>query len=119
MSYDLDFWKYQPGVVLSHQEVYEKLSNGSAVDGLEEIPIPKILKRVNEVFSLAGWRKIDDAHWESEKGSFEIYTTPQFLRVDCYSMAGEDMNLFIDIATEFGCPLYDPQTGERFDGNDS
>lgn len=38
--------------------------------------------------------------------------------IDCYGMDGEDMNKFIDILFEYGCPLYDPQVGERYDDND-
>ena len=86
------------------------------MDGLEELPIDLIVKRVNEVFEAEGWTKLDDQNWESDNGAFQIFTTHQFFRVDCYGMVGDDMNLFIDIGSEFGCPLYDPQTGVRFDG---
>jgi hypothetical protein len=30
-------------------------------------------------------------------------------------MSGDDMNILIDVAAEFDCPLYDPQEDERFD----
>jgi hypothetical protein len=30
-------------------------------------------------------------------------------------MDGDDLNRFIDIGAEFGCPLYDPQAGKRYD----
>ncbi len=119
MSYDLNFWKYKTGVSQNHQDVYEKLSDGQNVDELEELPIPELLKRVNDVFLSAGWEKLDESNWESDKGAFQIYTTPQFFRIDCYGMEGADMNHFIDIAKEFGCPLYDPQVGERFDDKGS
>jgi hypothetical protein len=116
MSYDLNFWNYtnEPGNNFNHQEVYEKLSDGNKVDGLENLPIEIILKRVNEVFSSEGWEKLDDLNWEGKNGAFQIYTTPQLFRIDCYDMEGEDMNKFIDIASEFGCPLYDPQVGNRY-----
>ena len=40
MSYDLDFWKYQDGVYLDNQTVYEKACcDGERVEGLEELPI--------------------------------------------------------------------------------
>ena len=45
-------------------------------------------------------------------------TTSQSVMIDCYGMDGEDMNKFIDILFEYGCPLYDPQVGERYDDND-
>jgi hypothetical protein len=116
MGYDLDFWRYQvePGNDVDHQKTYEMLSNGQVVDALENIPIQELLQKVNEVFSGEGWEKLDDLNWESDRGAFQIYTTPQFFRVDCYGMEGDDMNKFIDIASEFGCPLYDPQVGNRY-----
>jgi len=30
-------------------------------------------------------------------------------------MQGEDMNIFIDVAHEFSCALYDPQVGKRYE----
>jgi hypothetical protein len=115
MSYDLDFWKYKPGIVLGHQQVYERLSDGEYVEGLEDLPIPKLIARIGQVF-LKGWTKIDEVTWESNNGTFQLFTTVQFLRVDCYGVSGDDMNKFIDIAAEFGCPLYDPQVGQRYEG---
>ena len=115
MGYDLNFWKYQPGKVLDHLETYQKLSDGKEVDGLEELPIEKITERVKQVF--ATWEQLDWQTWQSANGSFQIYVTPQLFRVDCYGMNGDDMNLFIDIGAEFGCPLYDPQVNQRFDGS--
>ena len=115
MSYCLNFWRYQDGVYLDNQEVYEKLSNGETIEGLEDIPISDILDRISDVFT-NGWEKLDDLNWESGNGAFQIFTTIQFIRIDCYGMEGEDMNRFIDIADEFNCPLYDPQARKRFDG---
>ena len=115
MSYDLNFWKYRPGVVLDHLETYKRLSDGEEVDGLEELPIERMTERVKQAF--ATWEQQDWQTWESANGSFQIYATPQFFRIDCYGMDGHDMNKFIDIGAEFGCPLYDPQVNERFDGS--
>jgi hypothetical protein len=115
VSYDLNFWKYKPGVSLDHQAVYEQLSEGEEVDGLEDLPIEELVARIGEVFS--GWEQLDPLNYESpDGGAFPLFTTRQFLRVDCYGMVGEDMNQFVDIGSAFGCPLYDPQVGQRFDG---
>ena len=116
MSYELNFWKYKDGVYMDHQNVYEALSNGERIDGLEDIPIDKILKCVDESFTQPRWEKLDALNYQSEKGKFQIYTTRQLFRVDCYGMSGDDMNLFIDIGEEFTCPLYDPQVKQRFEG---
>jgi hypothetical protein len=114
MSYDLNFWRYTPGVKLNHEQVYQQLCEGVAVDGVERLPTDALLSRVNEVF--ADWNKLDDVTFDGgNRGSFQLYTTPQLFRVDCYGMNGDDMNRFIDIANDFGCPLFDPQVGKRFD----
>lgn len=47
-------------------------------------------------------------------GAFQIFTTSQIVRFDCYGMQGADMNILIDILLDFGCPLYDPQISTRF-----
>lgn len=114
MSYELNFWRYEPGVSLDNQRTYELLSVGQSIDGVEVIPIDLVRKRVLEEFAKRGWEKLDEDTWESKKGAFQLFTTPQFLRVDCYGMQGEDMNVFIDVAHEFLCPLYDPQEGKRY-----
>jgi hypothetical protein len=115
MGYDLSFWKQRPTMKIDPQNTYERLSEGERVEGLEDLPISPILARIGEVFS-DGWEQLDAYNWESARGSFQVSTTPQSFRIDCYGMEGEDMNHFIDIGTEFGCPLYDPQTGVRFEG---
>ncbi len=115
MSYDLNFWRYKSGVSLDHQEVYRQLCEGITVDRLESLPIDHIHARVREVFS--DWDMLGDMTYDGrEHGGFQLFTTPQFFRVDCYEMDGELMNRFIEIANEFLCPLYDPQLGRRFDG---
>jgi len=116
MSYDLDFWKYKKGVSLDNQTVYLKACcDGENVDGLEDLPIDEILKKIDETFS--SWEKLDKESYEnsSGEGAFQIETTPQSVRFDCYGVTEDDMNLIIEIMYDFGCPLYDPQVPERYD----
>lgn len=114
MGYDLDFWREKPGVKLDPHVVYQKLCDGLNVDGLEDLPVKQIMERIKAVFK-DGWTQLDEQTWDGGNlGGFQTYATPQFFRVDCYGMKGEVMNKFIDIAAEFGCPLYDPQVGQRF-----
>ncbi|HEX3357918.1 MAG TPA: hypothetical protein VHS31_13180 [Tepidisphaeraceae bacterium] len=115
MSYDLGFWRYKAGVKLEHQEVYEQLCDDQRVEGVEDLPIDKLILRFNELFT--DWEKIDDVTFEGgDLGGFQLFTTRQFFRVICYNMSGEEMNKFVEIGIEFGCPLYDPQVGQRFEG---
>jgi hypothetical protein len=53
--------------------------------------------------------------WETEHRAFQVTWSDRHVRVECSGMEGEDMNRFIDIAEEFGCRLYDPQTRTRYD----
>lgn len=112
MSYDLNFWKYQPGIKLDDLDTYQKLSEGKEVIGLERLPIDRMRDRVRDTFS--AWEQMDANSWESAHGVFQLFTTSQLLRVDCYGMAVDDMNKFIDIGVEFGCPVFDPQVNKRF-----
>ena len=44
---------------------------------------------------------------------FKYLLRPQFVRFEYYGMEVEDMNR---IMNKYGCPLYDPQVPQRFDG---
>jgi hypothetical protein len=115
MSYDLNFWKYKQNIYLNNQAVYEQCSDEQIVDGLENLPIDNIVADIANAFS--NWNRVSSDAWEG-KGAFQIFTTPQFVRINCYGMESEDMNKFIDVMLEYGCPLYDPQVPQRFDGNE-
>jgi len=85
------------------------------MEELETLPVDEILKKIAGDFS--DWT-IQNNGKDFEKeghGAFQIFTTPQIVRFDCYSMQEDDMNLLMDILIEFGCPLYDPQISTRFD----
>ncbi len=114
MSYDLNFWRYQSRIRLVHKAVYEHLSAGQHVEGLEDLLIEDIVRKVSKTFS--GWKQVDDVTFDGgARGSFKIFTTPQFFRVDGTGLSGDEMNTFIDIGSGFGCPLYDSQAGQRYE----
>ena len=115
MGRQLVFWKYEEGVYLDNQVVYKKICNQEEINGLSELSIDEILKKTNLVFS--GYNKLDNYNFESEKGSFTIYTTKQSLIFDCsFELPETELNKIIDIMLEFECPFYDPQIEIRFDG---
>lgn len=115
MSYQLVFWSQQPGEPSNPQQVCERLMEGEAVDGLEELPGDRILSRIAEAFS-QGWERLDDLNWERSDGSFQVEIGLQYFLIESYSLPGEVLNQFIDIGAEFGTKLYGPQVGERFEG---
>lgn len=116
MSMDLSFWRYKDSIAHNNETVYQTACcNGKLMEELESLPIDKILERVVTVFS--DWT-IQDGGKDFEKeghGAFQIFTTPQIVRFDCYGMQEADMNSLMDILIDFGCPLYDPQISTRFD----
>lgn len=116
MSIDLNFWKYQNNVYLDHAAVYQKACcNQESVEGLEVLPVEDILKEIAAAFP--EWDVLDPFNYEKKEGqgSFQISTTPQTVRFDCYSMEQADMKRFSVLMSKFECSLYDPQQGVRFD----
>ena len=115
MSVDLNFWRYQKGASLKDEDAYQKACcDHEWVEGLELLPIEDILNETAKVF--CQWTSLDPFHYEGkERGSFQISTTPQTVRFDCYSMEKAEMKRFSSVLSQFGCPLYDPQQGARFD----
>lgn len=115
MSYDLNFWNEPEDFKLAPLDVYRSLSDGLPVEGLSQIDVSGFYKRIIQEFP--GTEESNGfLDWEGEENSFQVFSSSQHVRVDCYGTLGEWMNVFIDIGKEFGCPLYDPQINERFIG---
>ena len=113
--YELLFWRYKEGIYLNHHEVYEDLEDEMQVEGLEELPVELILRRINSVF--ADWERVDEISWKNNKGpgAFCVKTTPFSVKIECYGTVGTSMDKLVDVLEEFKCPLYDPQIPERYD----
>ena len=113
--YELIFWQYQDQIYLNHHLVYEQLDEQQIVQGLQELPIQVILNRINNVF--CDWQKVDDNSYKNTKNSesFQILTTPQSIKIDCYGTHGETMDQLVEILDHYNCPLYDPQVPARYD----
>lgn len=115
MSMNLAFWKYNDGIYLNNQEVYERACvEEESVEGLSILLIDEILNKVSEVF--IDYDNLGDYNFESSKGSFSVFTTDRSVLFDCKGMFETELNKIIDIMAEFDCPLYDPQITTRFDG---
>lgn len=116
MSYELDFWRQDEDATADPSTVYEQLLEGNSVPGILVLPTDSMRERVRQEF--ADWLQLDADTWAKDEREtapgFQLFTTPYLFRVDCYGLAGADMNRFIDVALEFECPLFDPQTRERF-----
>lgn len=113
--YELLFWRYLDEIYLNNQEVFEALVEKQEVDGLAVLQTEVILNRINSVFS--DWEKVDENSWKNPKGkgAFQVITTPQSIKIDCYGTEGKTMNKLVEVMEEFKLPLYDPQVPERYD----
>ena len=114
--YELVFWIYQDGIYLNHHLVYEALAEEEHVEGLVDLPTSVILNRINTLFSK--WERVDENSWKNNNGpgAFQVRTTSQSIKIDCYGTQGSDMDILVNALEEFKCPLYDPQVPERYDG---
>jgi hypothetical protein len=95
------------------------LNEGHRVQGLADLPVDAIVSAVQGVYRTAVREPNDDIEWlvwvsPNEQDSFQITWSSQHVRADCRHVHTDDMNQIIDIITDFGCALYDPQVGERF-----
>src|SRR4051794_37934917 len=120
MSYDLIFWRELTPRTDSPRDVYNLLMEDQAVDGLAVLPIDQVKRRFTEAFP-----EIDDQGaqmiWEGAGSYFLLSWPPNpsiALIVNCgwpLLNSPDTMNRVIDVAHTFGCALYDPQTGERYE----
>jgi len=113
--YELLFWRYLDEIYLNNQEVYEALVEKQEVEGLAALQTEVILNRINSVFS--DWERVDENSWKNPKGkgAFQVITTSQSIKIDCYGTEGKTMNKLVEVMEEFKLPLYDPQVPERYD----
>jgi hypothetical protein len=119
MSYELIFWRQTTMMSQSSKSIYDCLKAGQPVDGLGELPIEEFLSRVIDNFDGAQRQmqgSKESVIWHSPNGedSFEVNWSNWHVRVDCHHVQLSDMNRLVEIAALFGCPPYDPKTGERF-----
>ena len=116
MSYDLVFWKQSSSNTDPPSQTYRLLLDGTAPNGVAEIRTGQLLDRVRQEFP--GVKEEGGLmYWDGEdNGMFEIYSSPHHIHFCCRGLPGEEMNRLIDIAAEFDCKLYDPQTDVRYTG---
>ena len=117
MGYQLVFWREEVPCG-KPSDTYARLMEEISVSGLASIPTEPIVLRIASAFS-EGIEGVSDGFgmsWvaEDDASSFQVETSAQHVLVELRPLNRDIANTIIDIATEFGCPLYDPQTDERF-----
>jgi hypothetical protein len=103
----------------SSKDVYESLCAHQPVEGLGDLPIDEILTTLQEVFPAAQRESTtsgDSLIWHGPhiEDTFTVTWSAQHFIAACLHVQLDDVNRIVAVATQYGCPLYDPQTGERF-----
>jgi hypothetical protein len=119
MSYELVFWRQATMMSQSSKTTYEALKINRPVEGLSDLPIDEVLSEIAASFPNSQ-RESDGSEeclgWSSADGedSFRVTWSSQHFRVECHHLPLDQVNRLVKIGEKFSCPLYDPQTGERF-----
>lgn len=122
MGYQLVFWQ-QDHDTPPASAIYRSLCDHGVADGLRPLPVPSILAALVEEFP--GIDPVPAADgpcpvfWEDDgQTSVEFWWSAVHVGAELRpagSWSGDIANRVIDVLRDFRCPLYDPQTGERFD----
>lgn len=119
VSYDLVFWRQDPGERRSPQLIYEALVDNGAVPGIPLLPVEDFLARLMEAFPGASREPNGPGEWivwshPRDGSGFQVEWTSQCVWISCRPLDEGRANKMVDIANAFGCALYDPQVNERF-----
>lgn len=119
MSYELVFWRQATMMSQSSKTTYEALKSHQSVEGLSDLPINDILSEITASFPSSRRELVgtdECVKWSStdDEDSFRVTWSSQHFRVECHHLPLDQVNRLVKIGEEFSCPLYDPQTGERF-----
>ena len=121
VAYDLVFWKQERSFQAEPHAIRDALASNEPVDGLLEIPVDEWMAAVVAAFPGAtrepNGPNSELVCWISGDGksSFQIEWSPIHVWITLRGVSTQDGNRLVDLAAGFGCPLYDPQTDERFD----
>jgi hypothetical protein len=119
VSYDLAFWRQDNPDERPPRELYEMFLEGQRVNGIPELPVEAFLAKIMQAFPSAVREPNGDAEWldwssEDGRSGFQVEWTPQCVWASLRPLDGDRANRIIDVANQFGCAAYDPQTDERF-----
>jgi hypothetical protein len=119
MSYELMFWRQEKMMTQTTELIAAALQRNEPVEGLSPLPIEMFLTKLMSSFpgavKVAGGER-EFIRWMSpnEEDTFKVTWSDQHVLVRCNHLPLGEVNEIVDIAKSFGCPLYDPQTKERF-----
>lgn len=123
MGYQLAFWQCEVGRSPDSRSTFDALMNGGTVDGVVSLPTEQIIGAILAAFPTAvrepNGPSSEWIDWTSEGGraSFQIEWSPTHVLAELRPLDNDVANALIDVMAGFRCPLFDPQTGERFDSS--
>ena len=116
MSYDLAFWRQERRLRDSPDDLFVRLCEDEDVEGLTVLPLDRIKQRFAEEFP-----GIEDSGpeltWQTDEGAIQVSWTPnptKHIQVCFHGCSGDEVDRVVRIAHEFGCPVYDPQSGDTY-----
>jgi hypothetical protein len=123
VSYDLYFWKQSEKCTATPSQVLDAFDEELEVEGIQPIPIETILGRLRqefpEIYMTGPYKSVQLIWGEDGEPSFFINASSDFyFSIEGHQVDGEIYNRIIDVAWEFDCRLYDPQTDVRYLGED-
>ena len=123
MSYDLYFWQQSAECDVAPDVAIQRFSESQTVDGIAPLDVSAIIARLKDVFPDITVNPLSLAEcpvqliWEHDTdGTFIALPCTTYLCIESHGASNDVLNRIIDIAHEFKCPLYDPQTNERYTG---
>lgn len=125
MSYDLYFWKQVQATAEGPGQICGRLIEHKPCDAVVAVPAGEVASRllagVPDI-ELVGQEDGKPARFMSlerppETWAVTVEWSAKLFTVHSYGAPGSVLNEFIDVFLELGMPLYDPQTGRRYDGD--
>lgn len=121
MSYDLVFWQQASSETRPPQEIFAALAAGQeTIEGLATLPIESFLATCLQAFPAAKREPNGNVEWividqPGQTWSAQVEWSPIHIWVTLRGKwPGDVANQFIDLGSTIDCPLFDPQTSERF-----
>ena len=119
MSYDLAFWRQNETEQRLPVSLYSAFQDGQQVEGIPELPVDDFLASLMQAYPSAIREPNGSSEWIvwtslDSSSMFEVWWTPQYICVSMRPLNEDHAHELIDLASDVGCALYDPQTDERF-----
>jgi len=123
MSYDLYFWRQERSFESKPEQVIDLLAAETPVEGVVAFPRAGVRAVLRNYFPSTVDNDVS-LEWEGAGSYFQIQfshateKTVHLVIVNCgfeLLKSEETMNRLIEACNSFGCALYDPQTGQRYE----